>query len=353
MQPKKDVLISKFSTIGLGGKADYFFDVESKVELQKAIDWCTEQSIEFRIVGGFSNLLFSDHGYRGALIRLINQDLEITSKNDTHWQVRVDAGYEWDEFVSWAISQDLAGTECLSGIPGKVGASPIQNIGAYGQDVSKTITEVEVYDLESKNFKKLSNSDCSFSYRNSRFKKSINLTEIIWSVSFELELFGEPLMKYTDLLKRAKSNHRYKQQAAGKEQLTAVRNTVLEIRKSKSMIYNPKDKNSRSLGSFFLNPVVSKESFDYMCEQLSAKKEDIPYFSVDNGIKISAAWLIEQAGFKRGHQYRGVGLSEKHSLAIINRGGSTKEVLELAEAIQQTIHEKYKIKLKPEPQHIP
>ena len=350
LEPKTNISLAELSTIGLGGKAKYFFDVETKDQIREVLDWCQEKNTNYLVVGGLSNILFSDHDFEGAIIRPTVQDIVVTDQSEDAWTVKVHAGHDWDAFVLWSIENDLSGIECLSGIPGKVGASPIQNIGAYGQEVSQTIVEVEIFDIYKKEFKTLSGEECQFSYRNSKFKMAEEFKDIVWSVTFKLKPFGDPLIKYTDLLKRAKSNHGLKQKPAGKERLLALRNTVLEIRKEKSMVLHKRDKNSRSLGSFFLNPIIDKKTFEELTK-LFADKE-LPYFSTEGGYKISAAWLMEQAGFHKGYEHKGVGLSKNHCLAIVNHDGTTKQVKELANIIQTTIEDKYGVTLKPEPNFV-
>jgi UDP-N-acetylmuramate dehydrogenase len=251
----------------------------------------------------------------------------------------VAAAEPWDTFVASAVSRDWAGLECLSGIPGSTGATPIQNVGAYGQDVSETIARVEVLDRRTGLVRTFTNWDCRFGYRSSLFKNFEPERYVVLNVTFRLKRGGEPAVRYPELA-------RYLGDAP--RDLESVRNAVIAIRKRKGMVIDPRDPDTRSDGSFFMNPVISSRQFSTLSDPA------IPNYSAGEGmVKLSAAWLIEQAGFHKGFVHGHVGISTKHTLAIINRGGGTAgEVRELVEMIQEKVREKFGIDLHPEPNFI-
>ncbi|MEO7538810.1 MAG: UDP-N-acetylmuramate dehydrogenase, partial [Pyrinomonadaceae bacterium] len=256
------------------------------------------------------------------------QDVEIT----------VQAGEDWDEFVRYCVEQDLAGVECLSGIPGLIGGTPIQNVGAYGQEVSETIVAVRCFDREALEFTTLPHGDCGFEYRKSLFNTIHQNRYIVLEVTFRLKRGGEPRVNYKDLRELF---------AERKPSLREVRDAVLTVRRAKSMVIDNDDPNSQSAGSFFKNPIVTAGKL----EQLQAAHGVIPYFDSPEGMaKIPAAWLIENSGFNKGFILGNAGISTKHTLALINRGNATAaEMLALKEAIQNGVNEKFGIQLQPEP----
>ncbi|MFT3744642.1 MAG: UDP-N-acetylmuramate dehydrogenase [Pyrinomonadaceae bacterium] len=247
------------------------------------------------------------------------------------------AGEDWDRFVAFCVDHELAGVECLSGIPGSVGGTPVQNVGAYGQEVSETIVKVRCLDRRSTEVVELTNSDCGFSYRTSIFNSAQRDRFIVMSVMFGLVRNGAPKLEYNELVDRF----------SGKlPTLADVREQVLEIRRSKSMVIDAADPNSRSAGSFFKNPVVSNEKL----EELRTVFDRIPSFKYGDMVKIPAAWLIENSGFSKGFALGEVGISSNHSLALINRGDATAaDVIVLKERIQRAVAAKFDIELHPEP----
>jgi UDP-N-acetylmuramate dehydrogenase len=274
--------------------------------------------------------------------------------------IKVAAGEQWDDFVKYCIENNFMGVECLSGIPGSAGATPIQNVGAYGQEVKDTIIFVKAIDRETYKSTMFSNEDCLFGYRTSRFKTIDKEKYIVTEVLFKLRKDGKPEIKYPELEKylNEKSEKNYS--------LDEVRNAVMDLRKKKAMVLDNDEPDSVSCGSFFVNPIISKSEFENLLKRMengklsttadgkNAKKENgkehsIPYWKVEGGIKLSAAWLIESAGFKKGYSINGVGISGKHSLALVNRGGVTKDLMNLAEEIQKKVFNKFGIVLDKEP----
>jgi UDP-N-acetylmuramate dehydrogenase len=243
-----------------------------------------------------------------------------------------------------AVQNGWAGVECLSGIPGSTGATPIQNVGAYGQEVSETTIRVEVLDRFTGLVQSLTNWDCRFGYRSSLFKNVERDRYVVVNVTFRLVVGGAASIRYPEL-------QRYLDEHGGSAtDLQSVRDAVIAIRKRKGMVIDPADPDTRSDGSFFMNPVISTADF----ERFRAKAPDAPNFPGNDGtVKLSAAWLIDNAGFTKGFVHGNVGLSSKHALAVINRGGGTaREVRELVAMVQDAVRDKFGIEIHPEPNFI-
>ena len=328
---ERDVPLAPFTTLGVGGAARYFVRASSVDELRAALDWSDGPTF---ILGGGSNLLIADEGFDGLVIRVELRGITVESEDD-YAMVKVGAGEPWDAFVRFAVQNGWAGLECLSGIPGLTGATPIQNVGAYGQEVSETIARVEVLDRREGIVKWLTNWDCRFGYRSSLFKNVERDRYVVLSVTFRLKRNGSATIRYPELLKEVGS----------KTDLTSVRDAVIAIRRRKGMVLDPNDPDTRSDGSFFMNPIVDA--------QLAESLPEMPKFPSDGGVKLSAAWLIEHAGFQKGFTHGRAGISTKHTLAIVNRGGAkAKEVLELVRMIQEKVREQFGIELQPEPNFV-
>jgi UDP-N-acetylmuramate dehydrogenase len=295
------------------------------------------------LLGGGSNVIFPDEGFEGIVIAI---DIRGYRFHEIADGIVLDAaaGEEWDPLVSEAVARGLAGIECLSGIPGLVGATPMQNVGAYGQEVAGTIMSVDAIDLHSMQEVQFSNAECHFGYRQSRFKGADKDRFAITRVRFLLRPGGEPSLAYPELRKQIELRHQ------GSVDLGTVRQTVLALRKGKSMVLDKADPNARSVGSFFMNPVMSREFFDELRSKLSAEESLIPSFPGGaNNVKIPAAWLVEHSGFRKGFRKGGVGISANHALALVNYGGTTKELLGLAEEIREAVKRKFSIMLQTEP----
>jgi UDP-N-acetylmuramate dehydrogenase len=248
------------------------------------------------------------------------------------------AGEDWDKVVEYCVSRDLAGIECLSGIPGLIGGTPIQNVGAYGQEVADTIVSVECFDRKASVPVTLGRADCGFSYRTSIFNTTERDRFIVLGVTFALRRGGEPTVVYGDV-----ANHF----AGRRPTLQEVRDVVLSIRRSKSMVIDETDANSRSAGSFFKNPIIPLKKF----EEINGGNGGAPSFDAGPGaVKIPAAWLIEKSGFGKGFEFGRVGISSKHTLALINRGeAAAAEIIALKDKIQAAVNDKFGISLQPEP----
>jgi len=333
---ERDVPLAPFTTLGIGGPARFFVRAESVDDVREAMAFADAQSLPLLILAGGSNVLIADEGFDGVVVHLELRGITIESEDDDFAIVNVAAGEDWDDFVALAVDSDWAGIECLSGIPGSAGATPIQNVGAYGQEVSETIIRVEVLDRASGRVNDLTNWDCRFGYRTSVFKTAARDRYVVISVTYRLRVNGEPALRYPELRTYVEQHYA----AAG---LAEVRESVLAIRRRKGMVLDPRDPDTRSDGSFFTNPIVPPDRVP----------EGAAHFPSPYGVKLSAAWLIEHAGFHKGFVHGNAGLSSKHTLAVINRGGATaREVLDLVRMIQEKVYEKFEVKLEPEPNFV-
>jgi UDP-N-acetylmuramate dehydrogenase len=328
---ERDVPLAPFTTLGIGGPARLFTRVVSVDQLREALAF---DGAVF-ILGGGSNLLIADEGFDGLVIRIDLRGVEFRGE-----LAKVAAGEPWDDFVAMAVDRGLAGVECLSGIPGLTGATPIQNVGAYGQDVSETIDRVEAFDRKSGAIVEFTNEECRFGYRASYFKNVEKERYVILSVTFRLTAGGPASVRYPELAKYL-----------GEERdLPHVREAVIAIRKRKGMVLDPNDPDTRSDGSFFMNPVIAAEQY----AAFAKIAPDAPHFAADGGqVKLSAAWLIEHAGFQKGFVHGNVGLSSKHTLAIVNRGGGrASDVLELVRMIRDRVRAAFAVDIHPEPNFV-
>jgi len=342
-----DIPLAPFTTLGIGGSAKYFAEIKSSGALAAGVKWARGQNLRLFVLGGGSNIVVADDGFPGLVLRASISGIE-THFEDGYVFITAGAGEDWDGLVALTVGKNWAGFECLSGIPGRVGATPIQNVGAYGQEISETLVSLEALDVPAGCLVELSANDCNFEYRSSRFKTQDLKRFIITSVKYRLAVDGPPAVRYPEL-QRHLSNL---QNVTLKE----VREAVLAIRRQKAMVIDPSDIDSRSVGSFFVNPVLTSEQFEELRKNLvsSGFDQDLPSFPAPDGcVKLSAAWLIEKAGIRRGYVYGNVGTSSKHALAIINRGGGTAgEIVELKEIIQQRVFDSFGIRLTPEPMFI-
>src|SRR5256714_13187753 len=287
----------------------------------------------FLVLAGGSNVIVGDDGYPGTVVLLRTRGCVATPDGDGV-SLRVAAGEPWDGVVARTVAEGWSGIECLSGIPGSAGATPIQNVGAYGQDVSETIVRVEVLERATGRVIDLTNRECRFAYRSSIFKTTAKDCYVVISVTFRLRPGAPATVRYPEL--RAYLDDR----GVTLDDLGAVREAVIAIRKRKGMVLDPHDPDTRSDGSFFMNPIVPPERVP----------EGAPHFPSPDGLKLSAAWLIEQAGFHKGFAHGNVGISTKHTLAIVNRaGGTAAEGLELVRMIQEGVRERFGVELQPEP----
>ncbi|CAB4551620.1 MAG: UDP-N-acetylmuramate dehydrogenase [Actinobacteria bacterium] len=324
-----------YTSLRVGGEATRFIEASSEAEIISAIESCGDSQI--LIIGGGTNILVADSGFAGTVIRLSNNKTESEIDACSGATLTIGAGSDWDRFVASTITRGFAGLETLSGIPGTVGAAPIQNIGAYGHEVSEFITQVRTYDREKKAIKTFTNSECEFEYRNSIFKKNPERYVVI-SVQFQLRIGQESTpITYIELAKKLGINQ------GDKALVTQTRDAVIELRRSKGMILDRNDRDSWSAGSFFTNPIVS-------AEVAASLPEAAPRWPASDGlVKVSAAWLIENSGINKGDASGGARISSKHVLALTNAGNATAEDLcTLARQVQQSVRKTFAIELTPE-----
>jgi len=343
MQLQENVSLAPLTTIGIGGPARFFFQAQNVDDVAAGLQWARARNLPIFLLGGGSNLLISDDGFPGLVIRLDLRGITVESEDHGIAMVKVAAGEPWDGFVRFAVQRGWAGIECLSGIPGSTGATPIQNVGAYGQDVSETIARVEALDRTTDRVVWFTNEECRFGYRSSLFKNIERDRYIVLSVTFRLRIGGSAAVKYPELQKYVE------ERGITLEDLVGVRDAVLAIRKRKGMVLDPSDPDTRSDGSFFMNPVLTAEQYAHFREAAP----DAPHYPSGEDVKLSAAWLIEHAGFGKGFAHGNVGLSSKHTLAIVNRGGGTAaEVVGLVRMIQESVRQRFGVPLHPEPNFI-
>jgi UDP-N-acetylmuramate dehydrogenase len=343
MVVRENVPLAPFTTLGVGGSARYFADAYTETDVCEAVRFAQSRGLHLFVLGGGSNLLVADTGFDGLVLKVSLRGITSMAKGN-EVTFRAAAGEGWDAFAAHSVEQNCAGVECLSGIPGTLGGTPVQNVGAYGQDVSESITAVEVLHIASLERQTFSNRDCGFGYRSSIFNTAERGRYIILHVSFVLLHGGKPAVRYVDLQK-AFAN------AAERPTLSQVRNAVRDIRRTKAMLLVPGDEDARSVGSFFKNPVVTHQQFDDLEAGLRSRGETLPNYPAGQGFrKISAAWLVEHAGFAKGHTRGAAGISRRHALAIVNRGGATAaDIVHLKDEIQSRVLAEFGIELQAEP----
>lgn len=340
---QENVRLAPLTTMQVGGPARYFVEASNGEEVQEAIAFARSKGAQLFVLGGGSNLVVSDKGWPGLVLKVAVLGINHRHGHGTAY-FDVGAGEDWDGFVAAAVGHHCAGIECLSGIPGSVGGTPVQNVGAYGQEVAETIDSVSAIDLATGEDVEFEKDDCRFAYRTSVFNTSAKGRYVILRVTFALAHDGEPRVAYADLKKHFANSNR-------KPTLAEVREAVRQIRASKGMLITSGDPDARSAGSFFKNPVLTAEQFEALRNTAAARHLDVPsYPALDVQRKISAAWLVEQSGFSKGYALGAVGISCKHALAIVNRGGATaEEIVAFKDEIQQGVERRWGIRLEPEP----
>ena len=343
MQLQQNVPLAPLTTLGVGGPARYFVEAQTLAEVLEAVAFAYSNELPLFVLGGGSNLLVSDSGWAGLVLKIGIRGIDEHSQ-DGKAVFDAGAGEEWDKLVARAVSRNCAGIECLSGIPGSVGGTPVQNVGAYGQEVAETVESVQALDLRVGQVRELCNEACGFSYRTSIFNSSQRGRYIILRVTYALEPGGQPRLHYADL-------KRYFAGWSVPPTLAETRDAVRKIRAGKGMLISPGDEDCRSAGSFFKNPLLSPEQYQELMARAAAKNLQVPsYPALDALKKVSAAWLVEHSGFSKGLVSGSVGISRKHALAIVNRGGANSaDIIGLKEQIQQRVEDLWGIRLEPEP----
>ncbi len=342
MTPQTDVALAPFCTMAVGGPARWFVEARTESDVVHALQWASSRRVGVHVLGGGSNVVVSDAGFDGLVVRVNIHGVE-SGPADGHREYRAGAGEPWDGFVTQAVDDDAAGVECLSGIPGLVGGTPVQNVGAYGQDVSATITRVHAIARATATPISFSAAECGFGYRTSRFKLADAGRFVVTRVDFSLTAQGPPTIVYGDVVAYFES--------AGTQAptLRQVRAAVLQIRRRKGMVIEEGNPVNRSCGSFFVNPVVSRAQLDRV--QATAGAESVPHFVADaRSVKIPAAWLIERAGFPKGTRRGAVGISPFQAQAIVNHGAaSAADVFALACDVKRAVWRTFGISIVPEP----
>ena len=337
--------LASLTTLGIGGPARWFVEARTEGDIYEAATWSRQKGIPLFVLGGGSNLLVADTGFNGLVVHIALKGIGVRepAEGSDGRLYEVAAGEDWDPFVQRAVEDDCAGLECLAGIPGTVGGTPVQNVGAYGQEVSTVIECVRVFDHHEQRIQEFSNAECGFAYRHSRFNTSDKGCYIVTRVNYRLRTNGAPTLKYADLQRAFP--------AGSQPTLADVVDEVRRIRQSKGMLLVDGDPDCRSAGSFFKNPVVSEVDVERVA---AAAGSEPPRFPAGTGhpamVKLPAAWLIENAGFTKGYGLGRAGISHKHTLALVNRGGATAaEIVALADQIRFAVAARFSIELQMEP----
>jgi UDP-N-acetylmuramate dehydrogenase len=331
------------TTLNVGGKASHCLAACNEAELLEALGWAHRRGLRVEVLGGGSNCLIADGDIDALILQPALKGRQV-ERGPKRWSVEVGAGENWDDFVAWSVAEGLCGIESLSGIPGWVGAAPMQNIGAYGQEVSSVVQAVRVMARDRGEASWLPAKELNFAYRMSNFKGPWRDRYIITAVRFSLRPGRPELARYAELAKRLDG------EADTPEQ---VRAAVLELRASKSMLYDPSDPNHRSAGSFFLNPQVDDMGLATLRQRAllaGIDTSEMPFWAQAGGYKLSAAWLMQRAGLGKGYIHGHAGLSSNHCLALINRGSAqAADLLSLAAFARRTVSEVFGVLLCPEP----
>lgn len=353
------MLLSQLTTAAVGGPARHFVEARSEQEIIDAVTAADQAGEKVLIIGGGSNLLVADQGFEGTVVLVASQGIETLSDYACGGtSLRVQAGHNWDELVAYTVEQELSGLEALSGIPGTVGAIPVQNVGAYGADVAQTIASVRTWDRQTSSYKTFANADLKFGYRDSLLKQTTqdgSPRYLVLTVDFQLPQGSQSApIRYAELARQLGV------EVGQRADSRLVRQTVLGLRASKGMVLDPQDRDTYSTGSFFTNPIVDQALADALPEKAPRYPASTAAGQpLEGKVKLSAAWLIQHAGFEKGFGLEGdsqqiaggrASLSTKHTLAISNRGGaSTSDIAAIARAVRQGVEQAYGIRLEAEP----
>ncbi len=336
-----DVPLAPLTTLELGGRARHLVEATDEATVAAAVAWAKARGLPLFVLGGGSNVVVADTGFDGVVLRMGLRGRRFEAEGDRVLAYRA-AGESWDGFVQDAMGRGLAGIECLAGIPGLVGATPIQNVGAYGQEVSETIRAVRALDRVTGQIVELSAAECAFGYRDSMFKRRPD-AYVVLGVTFALVPGGAPTIRYREL-----EDALAERTAPGAPRVLDVSQMVRTLRRKKSMVIDPDDPNRRSVGSFFTNPVLAPDDVARVVARAIAvgaarASSDVPQFPAAGGqVKLSAGWLVERAGFPKGHRRAAVGVSSNHALALVHHGdGTSAALLALAREIKDAVASRF------------
>ncbi|PYN81213.1 MAG: UDP-N-acetylenolpyruvoylglucosamine reductase [Candidatus Rokuibacteriota bacterium] len=342
MAPLEHVRLAPHCTMGVGGPARFFVEVQDEAAVLAALEWARGRGVPLYVLGGGSNLVVGDEGIEALVVKIALRGID-THEADGAVELTAAAGEPWDVLVARTVERGWAGLESLSGIPGLVGATPMQNVGAYGQEVSETVTVVRALDTSTGSIVSFKNRECRFTYRDSLFRSGEPGRYVVLSVSYRLRPNGRAAVRYADVEKDLAAR------GVATPSLADVRASVIAIRRSKSMVLDSQDENRRSCGSFFTNPIIP--SAELAAVKSRAGDPSMPRWPLPGGqVKLSAAWLIERAGYARGHADGPVGLSTRHALAIVAHDGARAcDVVAFARRVQAAVAERFGVRLTPEP----
>jgi UDP-N-acetylmuramate dehydrogenase len=343
---RDDVPLAPLTTLDLGGRARHLVDAATEEAVIEALRWASARGLRAFILGGGSNVVVADRGFDGLVVRVTARGRAFATVGD-ETRVTAAAGEPWDDLVADTVARGLAGLECLSGIPGLVGATPVQNVGAYGQEVADTIRAVRVLDRGDGSIADLSPEACAFAYRDSAFRRAPDRW-VVLAVTFGLRAGGAPTLRYRELADALAGD--------GAPTLATTRAAVIALRRRKSMVLDAADPNRRSAGSFFTNPIVDADVAERLAaraaaEGLAPTAADVPRWPAGPGrVKLSAGWLIERAGIAKGLRAGAVGVSTRHALALVHHGGGTTAALvALARTVRDAVAARFGVTLAPEP----
>jgi UDP-N-acetylmuramate dehydrogenase len=343
MNPQQNVSLRDYSTMRLGGNAAYLYEVASRQELVDAVAWADERQLQTIMIGGGSNIIWRDEGFDGLVI--VNNVLQFEDfvEDEYNHYLTIGAGENWDSVVERSVAAGLSGIECLSLIPGKAGATPVQNVGAYGQEISQTLVSVEVYDREIAQFINIPNMDCAFAYRTSRFKTTDKNRFFITAITLHLTT-AAPMPPFYNALQRYLEEHKISDITS-----RTLRDAVIDIRSHKL----PDPATIANNGSFFANPIVDRGTYTQI--QSGYDSVDVPHWETDSGIKLSAAWLIEQAGFKGlRDEETGMMTWPTQPLVFVNESAkTTADLLTFRQKVLDAVQGKFEIQLQQEPELLP
>jgi UDP-N-acetylmuramate dehydrogenase len=344
---QEQVSLAPYTTLGIGGPARFFYEAHTEAEIIEAAQFAHDRGLPLFVLGGGSNLLVSDAGFDGVVMRIGIATSKREHKKGNSILLEAGAGENWDNVVLHAVERGYAGIECLAGIPGDVGGTPVQNVGAYGQEVAETIVKVRAYDRESRKFVDLDHEACHFGYRRSLFNTDARGRHIVTAVTYKLLPGGQPALRYADV----KNYFAAHTERGEHPTLRQVYDAVRSIREQKGMLAGQGGPDGHSAGSFFKNPVVLSTMVPQISQAAGCRLEEVPQYRAGEGkVKLAAAWLVEQSGFHKGFSMGRAAISSRHTLALVNLGeASAVELVALRDAVMTAVQNKFSIHLEQEP----